>query len=134
MFVLYNKPKITPFTVELMENDLKASISINNPLMHCDKALCLIQHLKLGHAPCRNILWAVTLKILPAKLKDHRNVTCIACQYGKQKCYPWCMNRQGPQQLPIQKADHPRCCICINQLTSGVLSLVAQFTGRLTTS
>jgi hypothetical protein len=53
-----------------------------------DEATFLQWHIKLGHAPFRNIRWAAQLGILPSKLKSCRNVFCPACLYGKQKHRP----------------------------------------------
>ena len=97
-----------------------------------DEALFLSWHVKLGHAPFRNIRWAAKLGILPPKLAKCENVVCPACLYGKQKRRPW--RTKGSQDSKIKKASYPGECVSVDQLVSGTPGLVGQITGRLTKS
>ena len=107
---------------------------IDDPVTHRDEALFLSWHVKLGHAPFRNIRWAAKLGILPSKLQHCRNVVCPACLYGKQKRRPWRSKGAKAQDHRIKKAMSPGECVSVDQLISGTPGLVGQTTGKLTTA
>jgi hypothetical protein len=113
-------------------NPFEPSISVDEPLTHRDEALFLSWHVKLGHAPFRNLRWAAELGLLPSRLKQCRNVVCPACLYGKQKRRPWRVKGTPKDAHRLKKSTSPGECVSVDQLISRTPGLVGQTTGRLT--
>ena len=127
-----SEPKAINFTDE--DNIKEPTIHIDDPITHRDEAMFLSWHIKLGHAPFRNIRWASQLGILPPKLAKCRNVICPACLYGKQKRRPWRTKGVAGGQHKIKKATRPGECVSVDQLQSETPGLLPQTSGKLTTS
>ena len=129
-------PQGTPREVMFSDeaNINEPTIKIDDPVTYRDKALFLSWHIKLGHVPFQNIRWASKLGILPRKLSKCSNVVCPACMYGKQKRRPWRTKGSNREQTKIKKAMKSGECISVDQLISRTPGLVAQISGKLTTS
>ena len=110
------------------------TVRLDDPITHRDEALFLAWHVKLGHAPFRNVRWAAQLGILPPRLAKCRNIVCPACMYGKQKRRPWRTKGSDPTQHKIKKATRPGQCVSVDQLESKTPGLVPQTSGILTKS
>lgn len=96
-----------------------------------DDELFLSWHIKLGHAPFKNVRWAATQGILPKRLAHCGNVVCPACMYGTQKRRPW-RYKGGKTPNPIKKAVRPGQFVSCDQLISGTPGLMGQTSGKLT--
>ena len=116
----------------LSEGYVEPAIKIDDPLTPRDKAEFIGWHIRLNHAPFKIIRWAAKQGIIPKKLTKCENVVCPACMYGKQKRRPWRL--KGETAKSIRPVTKPGECISVDQLISGTPGLVAQMTGRLTTS
>ena len=125
-----HEPQVQNFTTD--NNSHEQPTNIDDPLTHRDEQLFLSWHLKLGHTPFKNVRWMSKQGLLPPKLQHCRNVVCPACLYGKQRRRPW--RYKGETQRKIKKATAPGECVSVDQLISGTPGLVAQTTGKLTTS
>ena len=90
-----------------VKNVFESSPSLDDPITHRDEALFLSWHIKLGHAPFRNIRWAAQLGLLPSKLQRCRNVICPACLYGKQKRRPWRSKGTAKDAHSLKKSTRP---------------------------
>jgi len=127
-------PQMVSFSDEQISNNPKEpSITIDDPVTHRDKDLFLSWHVKMGHAPFNVIRWAARQGIIPKKLGECENAVCPACMYGKQKRRPW-RHKGESNSRSIKNAARPGEFVSCDQLISGTPGLIAQTTGKLTTS